>query len=145
MPDDINTYRTVTPYLVVQDADAEMKFLKRAFGATETLCHRNADQTVKHAEMQVGNSLIMLGQSGEAWKALNAALYLWVPDVRWGVCESPDGRSGVAIRARGQALWTSQCGSCGSERNCVVDWLAGQVAGSDHERREKQLDEFHNR
>jgi len=81
MADDINTYRTVTPYLVVQDADAEMQFLKRAFGATEASCERNADQTVMHAEMRVGNSLLMLGQANETWKALKASLYLWIPDV----------------------------------------------------------------
>ncbi len=81
MADDINTYRTVTPYLVVQDAEAEMQFLKKAFAATEASCQRNADKTVMHAEMQVGNSLIMLGQANEAWKALKAALYVWVPDV----------------------------------------------------------------
>jgi len=81
MADDINTYRTVTPYLVVQDADAEMQFLQRAFGATEASCERNADQTVMHAEMRVGNSLLMLGQANETWKALKASLYLWIPDV----------------------------------------------------------------
>jgi PhnB protein len=81
MADDINTYRTVTPYLVVKDADAEMQFLKSAFGAIEASCERNADQTVMHAEMKVGNSLIMLGQASEASKALKASLFLWVPDV----------------------------------------------------------------
>lgn len=81
MTNDTNPYRTVTPYLVVEDADGEIKFLKSAFGATEALCERNADKTVKHAEMQVGNSLIMLGGASEDWKALKAALYLWVPDV----------------------------------------------------------------
>jgi len=81
MADDINTYRTVTPYLVVRDADAEMQFLKNAFVATQASCERNADKTVMHAEMQVGNTLLMLGQANEAWKALKAALYLWVPDV----------------------------------------------------------------
>ena len=36
MPDNIDTYRTLTPYLVVPDADAEMRFLKAAFAATES-------------------------------------------------------------------------------------------------------------
>lgn len=81
MADTIETYRTLTPYLVVRDADAEMRFLAEAFGATESSCQRNADGTVMHAEMQVGNSLVMLGQAGADWKALEAALYLWVPDV----------------------------------------------------------------
>src|SRR5256885_2230944 len=81
MPNNMETYSTVTPYLVVRDADAEIRFLKAAFGGTEALCHRNADQTVMHAEVRVGNSLIMLGQANLDWKALPAALYLWVPDV----------------------------------------------------------------
>ncbi len=81
MATDTNTYRTVTPYLVVEDAEAEIKFLKSAFGATEALCERNADKTVKHAEIQVGDSLIMLSQASATWKALQAAFYLWVPDV----------------------------------------------------------------
>lgn len=81
MADTLTTYRTVTPYLVVPDADAELKFLEAAFGGTQALCARNPDNTVMHAEIQVGDSLIMLGQAGDSWKALNAALYLWVDNV----------------------------------------------------------------
>jgi len=81
MPDTIATYRTLTPYLVVPDADAEMHFLATAFGATEVSCQRNGDGTVMHAELKIGDSLVMLGQSSSQWKALSAALYLWVPDV----------------------------------------------------------------
>jgi PhnB protein len=81
MPDTIDTYRTLTPYLVVSDADAEMTFLKTAFGAAEQSCQRNSDGTVMHAELTVGDSLVMIGQANRQWKALSAALYLWVPDV----------------------------------------------------------------
>ena len=77
----LSTYRTVTPYLVVPDAGAELTFLKAAFGATESMCQRNPDNTVMHAEVRIGDSLIMLGQAGGQWKALNAALYLWVENV----------------------------------------------------------------
>jgi PhnB protein len=81
MADSIETYRTLTPYLVVADADAEIRFLKAAFGATEASCQRNPDHTVMHAELKVGNSLLMLGQAGGDWKVLTAALYVWIPDV----------------------------------------------------------------
>jgi PhnB protein len=77
----VDTYRTITPYLVVPDADAEIRFLKAAFGAIEASCQRSPDETVMHAELKVGDSLIMLGQAGGEWKALQAALYVWVPDV----------------------------------------------------------------
>lgn len=81
MPDTIDTYPTLTPYLVVPDADWELTFLKAAFGAKEKACQRNEDKTVMHAEIEVGNSLLMMGQAGENWKALSSALYVWVPDV----------------------------------------------------------------
>ncbi len=81
MADSTETYRTVTPYLVVPDADAELAFLKAAFSGTEVNCQRNSDNTVMHAEIKIGDSLVMLGQAGGQWKPLNAALYLWVADV----------------------------------------------------------------
>jgi PhnB protein len=81
MADSSETYRTITPYLVVPDADAELTFLKSAFGGTEVMCQRNADNSVMHAEIKIGDSLIMMGQAGDQAKALAAALYLWVDDV----------------------------------------------------------------
>ena len=81
MADSTNTYHTVTPYLIVTDADAELTFLKAAFGATEVMSQRNPDNTVAHAEITIGDSLVMLGQAGGQWKPLSAALYLWVDDV----------------------------------------------------------------
>ncbi len=81
MADTLETYRTVTPYLVVPDADAELRFVREVFGATEQSCQRKPDGSVMHAEILIGDSLIMMGQAGEAWKALPAALYMWVPDV----------------------------------------------------------------
>src|SRR5689334_6689441 len=81
MGDSMDTYRTVTPYLVVLDADAELSFLKAAFGATEKLTHRNSDGSIMHAEVEIGNSLVMMGQANDTWKALTAALYVWVEKV----------------------------------------------------------------
>lgn len=76
-----DSYRTITPYLLVPDADAELTFLKTAFGGTEISCQRNGDNTVMHAEVRIGDSLVMLGQAGGQWKPLTAALYLWIDDV----------------------------------------------------------------
>jgi uncharacterized glyoxalase superfamily protein PhnB len=81
MADSKDTYRTVTPYLVVSDADAELAFLKAAFGATEVDCQRSPDNRVMHAEMKIGDSLVMLGQASGRWTPRPAALYLWVDNV----------------------------------------------------------------
>ena len=81
MTDVKETYRTVTPYLVVPNADVELTFLKAAFGATEVTCQRHPDNTVMHAEVAIGDSLVMLGQAGGQWPPRTAAFYLWVNDV----------------------------------------------------------------
>lgn len=74
-------YHTVTPYLTVSDARAEIEFLKRAFGArtTETLS-QESDGTIRHAELKIGDSMVMLGQARDQWKARPANFYLYVPD-----------------------------------------------------------------
>ena len=81
MSENHDSYSTITPYLVVPDADTEIAFLKAAFLAEETLCHRNDDGSVMHAELRIGDSLLMLGQAGGACYARTAAHYLWMPDV----------------------------------------------------------------
>lgn len=81
MADTIDTYRTVTPYLIVADGDAELRFLSDAFGGTTTSVDRRPDGTVMHAQITIGDSLVMLGQGNAQWPPKPAALYLWVPDV----------------------------------------------------------------
>jgi len=76
-----NTYRTVTPYLVVNDADAELRFLEAAFSAEIRDCTRTPDGRVAHAEVTIGDSLVMLGQCGPESAAPSPAIYLWVDDV----------------------------------------------------------------
>ena len=75
------TYRTVTPYLVVPDGDREIGFLESAFGAQISVCERKPDQSLMHAEIRIGDSMVMVGQAGEQWKAQKASLYLWVENV----------------------------------------------------------------
>ncbi len=75
------TYRTVTPYLVVPHADAELRFLREAFGGADVECQRNEDGTIMHAEIRIGDSLVMLGEAGGQWGPRPAALYLWIEDV----------------------------------------------------------------
>ena len=80
MADSKDTYRTVTPYLVVPDADAELAFLKEAFGATEASCQRN--RTIPSCTPR---SPLATRWSCSARQASSgnpsAALYLWVEDV----------------------------------------------------------------
>jgi PhnB protein len=53
-------YRTVTPYLIVKGAADAIEFYKRAFGATEMLRMADSQGRVGHAEIKIGDSVIML-------------------------------------------------------------------------------------
>jgi PhnB protein len=54
-------YHTVTPYLAVQDGAQAIDFYKRAFGAKEVMRSDGPDGKVSHAEIKIGDSIIMLG------------------------------------------------------------------------------------
>ena len=60
-------YHTVTPSLVVRDAAAAIEFYKRAFGAEELGRMAGPDGKIMHAEIQIGDSRIMLGEENEQW------------------------------------------------------------------------------
>jgi PhnB protein len=74
-------YHTVTPYLTVTDAAQQLDFLREAFEGEETFRMAAPDGTVRHAEMRVGDSMLMIGQAGGEWTPRPATLYLYVDDV----------------------------------------------------------------
>jgi PhnB protein len=53
-------YRAVTPYLIVSDAAGAIAFYAKAFGATERMRHTMPDGSIGHAELTIGDSMIML-------------------------------------------------------------------------------------
>jgi PhnB protein len=55
-------YHTLTPGLVVKDAEKAIDFYKRAFGAQEQYRMPGPDGRVMHAEIKVGDSVFMLGE-----------------------------------------------------------------------------------
>lgn len=53
-------YSTATPYLIVSGASDAIEFYKKAFGATEVMRFAAPNGKIGHAEIQIGNSRIML-------------------------------------------------------------------------------------
>ncbi len=74
-------YHTITPYLVVDDAQRLLDFIRDAFGAEQTFRTDAPDGSVRHAEARIGDSMIMCGQARDQWKARPSTLYLYVDDV----------------------------------------------------------------
>jgi PhnB protein len=82
-------YHSVAPYLMVRDAARAMEFYKQAFGATEVMRLRMPNGKIGHAEIQIGDSRIMLSdefpeygnRSPEAFGGSPVIISLFVEDV----------------------------------------------------------------
>jgi PhnB protein len=73
-------YRTVTPYLVVRGVPRLIEFLEQAFGATEVMRHPRPDGTVMHAEVQIGDSRVMMGEPPPSSPPMPASIHLYAVD-----------------------------------------------------------------
>jgi PhnB protein len=63
-------YHSVTPYLIVKGAADAMEFYKKAFNACEVMRLEGPDGKVGHAEIQIGDSRVMLAEEHPQMKAL---------------------------------------------------------------------------
>ncbi len=84
-------FHSITPYLVIKGAAQAIEYYKKVFGATEVVRMPGPDGKVGHAELRIGDSLIMLadenpsmGQGHSSATTIGASpvsLYLYIPDV----------------------------------------------------------------
>jgi len=73
-------FHTATPYLIVEGAALLIDFLTRAFDAEEIERMQRPDGKIAHAEVKIGNSVIMMGDAGSQWKPMPGFIYLYVKD-----------------------------------------------------------------
>jgi len=84
-------YNSISPYLVVKGAAKAIEYYKKVFGAKEVVRMDQPDGKVGHAELQIGDSRIMLAEenpsmgqghvSASGIGASPVSLYLYIPDV----------------------------------------------------------------
>ena len=74
-------FHTVTPYLMVREAVKLIDFVKQAFAATELFRGTGSAGGI-HAEVRIGDSMVMIGGAG-TWNGepMPAAIYLYMDDV----------------------------------------------------------------
>lgn len=79
-------YPALCPYLYYEDTPAMLDWLGRAFGFTERLRVTSDDGTVQHAEMELGDAVLMLGsppgyKSAARLGQVTSSVYMRVSDV----------------------------------------------------------------
>src|SRR5262245_29485775 len=82
-------YSTATPYLCIKGAAEALEFYKKAFGASEIMRFSTPDGRIAHAEIQIGNSRIMMSdeypemdfRSPKSYGGTSVAIMLYVENV----------------------------------------------------------------
>jgi uncharacterized glyoxalase superfamily protein PhnB len=74
-------YHSVTPYLIVEGVPGLIEFMVEAFGGEETERLPGPDGTIMHAEVRIGDSVVMMGEATGGFERLPGSLYLYVADV----------------------------------------------------------------
>ncbi len=64
-------YHTITPYIIVSDAAAAIDFYARAFGAEEIARMQIPNGPIMHAEVRIGDSIVMLSDENPDMGALS--------------------------------------------------------------------------
>jgi PhnB protein len=64
-------YTTATPYLIVRGCGDALAFYAKAFGAKEKVRMTGPGDRIMHAEMKVGDAMIMLSDEAPQWGALS--------------------------------------------------------------------------
>lgn len=106
-------FRTVTPCLTVKGVPQAIEFYKAAFDAVEQVRLTGADDTlVVHAELKIGNSIIVLNEESPHAGILSPlslggcamAIHLYVEDVDQ-LCQQAVGAGATTILAPREAYW----------------------------------------
>jgi PhnB protein len=111
-------YHTATPYLAVDDAAEALEYYKKAFGAKERGRMEAPDGKIGHAEIQIGDSLVMLSDpfpqaSTRTPKELGgttASVFLYVEDVDAFVQKAIDAGATVTMEVADQ-FWGDRFGT----------------------------------
>lgn len=72
--------QAITPNIIVHDADAAAAFLGRAFGIRENYRLTTRQGKIAHCELQLGNSVLNLGDSLEGWPVHGLVAQIHVED-----------------------------------------------------------------
>jgi PhnB protein len=130
-------YHTVTPYLIVRDADKLLEFMKKAFDARVKEEHRKPDGSIMHADVVIGDSHVMLGQAGGQWREMPASILLYVPDA--------DGMYKAALEAGGKSVQEMATQFYGDRSGGVEDssgvtwWISTHVEDVSPEEMERRM------
>lgn len=121
-------FHTITPYLMFDDGNAALAFYQQAFAAVEIQAHRDGTGRLRHGEIRIGDSPVMVSSVVPEYPELKSAtsyggspmsLFLYVDDadawfdravangckVAMPMADQPYGRTGGVTDPFGYTWW----------------------------------------
>ena len=74
-------YTTVSPYLIVDGANATIEFLRNVFGAIELRRFPDPTGKVMHAEVRIDDTVVMIADGTSGWPPVPSHVHVYVADV----------------------------------------------------------------
>jgi PhnB protein len=74
-------YNSVSPYLVVNGADATIAFLVDVFRAFKLRQIPDDEGKLIHAEVRIDDTVVMMADGGDGWQPMPAHVHIYVSDV----------------------------------------------------------------
>ena len=136
IPEDHNT---VSPYLVVEDIDKQIEFVKLAFDAEIVERVALPDGSVMHAEVRIGDSIVMMGKASPEFPALKAMLHLYVPNVDTVFNSAIEAGARILQKPKDQFYGNREGGVEGPQGNFW--WLGSRIKKLSHEELEQKAAE----
>jgi uncharacterized glyoxalase superfamily protein PhnB len=133
-------YHTVTPWIIVKGAAQLIDFLKKAFGAEEIGGRvYNEDGTIGHAEVQIGDSVVMMFDSRPEWPATPSFLRLYVEDAD-AVFKQAVAAGGSVVTEVTELFWGDRIGRVRDPFGNIW-WIQARVENIDPEEMRKRAGE----
>ena len=73
-------YTDVAPYLIVDGAQRTLDFLVEVFGGERLRHFPSPDGKIIHAEVRIGDTVVMLADGTEQWTPIGAHVHVYVED-----------------------------------------------------------------
>src|SRR5215831_13344167 len=73
-------YNTVMPYLIINNAQGFIDFMKDVFNAEETYKAMRSENVIMHGEVKVGDTTVMFADADRQWTVNNAGMFICVDD-----------------------------------------------------------------
>jgi uncharacterized glyoxalase superfamily protein PhnB len=133
-------FHAITPYLFAQGASRLIEFISAAFGGEVISCKDRPDGSIMHAEMRVGDSMLMLADASTDFGPMPTSIYLYVTN--------SDTVYQTALKCGGTSVFPIMTLPSGERYGGVKDpcgniwWIATHVENVPPEEQERRWKEF---